>query len=201
MTKDDVMPLLSALPVSSPLLDAYAELRLPDGTSVERLADEPQGAVRWTVHPCACTVCLAATWAGEPPSRYELRAIGEDGASKTMAHVQYAAVVPLPHCDEILETRPVLATATDTAAHLRRQLRQAFPGVRFRVRRGKGSQRARFTVRWTGGPSRTEVSVVTAPLLADYTEGRRRPAPITVSRFGTTRHGVPVPTSLELQHL
>jgi hypothetical protein len=191
---------VSAFPVSGPLLEAYTELRLPDGTAVERLADGLDGAVGWTVHPCACSVCLAATWAGQPASRYELRAIGEDGPSKTMVHVQYAAVVPLPGCDEILEARPVLATATATAAHLRRQLRQAFPGVRFRVRLGRGAQRARFTVRWKGGPSRTEVGVVAAPLLADYTEGRRRPAAITVSRFGAERQGVPVVTALNLHH-
>ncbi|WP_164837445.1 LPD29 domain-containing protein [Streptomyces sp. B29(2018)] len=64
-------------------------------------------------------------------------------------------------------------TLPRTAAHLRRLLRQSFPGVRFSARRKRGW---RLAVSWSGGPSRIEVATVAAPLLADYTSPERRRA-------------------------
>lgn len=174
---------------------AYLALRLPSGTLVRRAGEAVSSGV-WTVQGCTCLECMQAMMLGASGSHYELHACG--GASGPLVHVAHTAVVPILDPDEIFEHCTVISPRA-TATHLRRLLRRAFPGVRFSVRRGRGRDRFRLSVKWRGGPSQDEVGAVAAPLLADYaTPGRRRPRPISVRRFGRTETGTPLVDEVRL---
>ncbi|TLQ39200.1 LPD29 domain-containing protein [Streptomyces marianii] len=172
----------------------YLALRLPDGSWVRHEDDESRRV--WIAHSCACTLCMSATLLGAPASHYELRT--PDGASASLTHVRYTSVIPHLHPDELLQPYTPPLTHSQTAAHLRKMLRHAFPGIRFSVRRRSGWK---LSVSWSGGPSATEVATVAAPLLADYTTpGRRRARPITVKTwFGRPFHGTPVVDAITLK--
>ncbi|WP_329020374.1 LPD29 domain-containing protein [Streptomyces sp. NBC_01601] len=189
------MPSTSTL-TASRFLAAYLALRLPSGTWVRRAGDAASSRM-WAVQDCGCPDCVHAAALGAPASHYELRALG--GASAALTHVSHTAVVPVPDPDEIFERRTML-TPKAAATHLRRLLRYTFPGVRFSVRRGRGTDRYRLMVRWSGGPGRDEVGAAAAPLLADYaTPGRRRPRPIAVQHFGHTHIGTPMVDEVRLE--
>jgi len=66
-------------------------------------------------------------------------------------------------------------TAVETAKWLRKALRKAFPGVKFRVNGSRGTGYGYYDVRWTGGPSYDEVKEITRGF-----EG---------THFGTDEHG------------
>ncbi|MEW1760322.1 LPD29 domain-containing protein [Streptomyces cyaneofuscatus] len=170
----------------------YLALRLPAGTWVRHEDDETRRI--WIAQPCTCRLCMSATLLGAPASHYELRTY--DDAEAPLVHVRHTAVVPHLHPDELFQTYPPVLTAPHTAAYLRKLLRASFPGVRFSVRPRRGW---RLAVRWSGGPSDTEVATVAAPLLADYsTPGRRRARPVTVRRFGRTTFGTPLVDAITL---
>ncbi|MEU0374944.1 LPD29 domain-containing protein [Streptomyces sp. NPDC006283] len=85
------------------------------------------------------------------------------------------------------------------AVHLRKQLRKAFPGVKFSVRTGRDKRLGELSVTWNGGPRRTAVSAVTAPLLATYgASEERRPARISVTCAGRDYHGIPSVAAITL---
>ncbi|MCX4826653.1 hypothetical protein OG883_44235 [Streptomyces sp. NBC_01142] len=170
----------------------YLALRLPAGTWVRHEDDKARRI--WIAQPCACAICVSATLLGAPATHYELRT--SDGYEATLVHVRHTSVVPHLHPDELFQVYASPLTRPQTATHLRKTLRQAFPGVRFSVRRGRGWT---FSVRWSGGPSDVEVASVTAPLLADYaTPGRRRARPVTVTRFGRATYGTPLVDAITL---
>lgn len=78
-------------------------------------------------------------------------------------------------------------------------LRQTFPGVKFSVRTGQGKNAHEISVRWSGGPGRTAVSTVTAPLVATYGTGqRRRPQSLTVTVGGRVSSGIPMVAAIRL---
>ncbi|MBZ3908238.1 MULTISPECIES: LPD29 domain-containing protein [Streptomyces] len=173
-------------PASGPYTAGYLALRLPAGTWVRHEDDETFRM--WSAQPCTCTICMSATLLGAPASHYELRT--PDGNAAPLVHVRYTSVIPHLRPDELFQTYATPLTQPQTAAHLRKMLRRAFPGVRFSVRRRRGW---RLSVSWSGGPSDIEVATVTAPLLADYTTPeRRRARPVTVTRFGRTAYGTPL---------
>ncbi|MBQ0889990.1 hypothetical protein KBZ94_34560 [Streptomyces sp. RM72] len=180
-------------PASNPHTAGYLALRLPSGTWVRHVDDEARRT--WITLPCVCSLCMSATLLGAPASHYELRTYDE--AEAPLIHVCHTSVVPQLRPDELFQTYAPPLTLPQTAAHLRRMLRQSFPGVRFSVRRKHGW---RLTVSWSGGPSQVEVATVAAPLLADYTAPeRRRAQPVTVTRFGRTTHGTPLVDAIALR--
>ncbi|MGP4049318.1 LPD29 domain-containing protein [Streptomyces sp. 2A115] len=50
------------------------------------------------------------------------------------------------------------------AAELKRRLQNAFPGVKFNVRKGTGTASAWISVYWTDGPSTADVEELTRPM-------------------------------------
>ncbi|MCX4784135.1 MULTISPECIES: LPD29 domain-containing protein [unclassified Streptomyces] len=180
---------------TSPHAAGYLALRLPAGTWVRYTGDAASRRL-WRVQPCTCLACMSATMHGAPASHYELHAL--DGGALPLVHIEYTAVIPMPVPNEIYDRHTWLPPKV-TATHLRRELRRAFPGVRFSVRRGRGVKSHDLTVRWSGGPGKAEVGVIVAPLLADYTNPtRRRARPVTVTRFGFTEQGTPVVDAIHL---
>ncbi|WP_331746231.1 hypothetical protein OG923_32925 (plasmid) [Streptomyces halstedii] len=161
-------------PASRPFTADYLALRLPSGTWVRHVDDEAWR--NWIAAPCACSPCASATLLGIPASHYELRT--SDGVEAPITHVRYTSVVPRLQPDELFQTYATPLTLPLTAVHLRRLLRQSFPGVRFAVRRKRGW---RLAVSWSGGPSRMEVATV------------------TVTRFGRTTHGTPLVDTIALR--
>jgi hypothetical protein len=51
----------------------------------------------------------------------------------------------------------------DTAKILRKQLRAAFPGVKFSLRMSRGTAWGSYSLSWTGGPSVAEVDAIALP--------------------------------------
>jgi hypothetical protein len=176
--------------LTDPTMDAsYLALRLPAGTKVTYTGTLQEAHGTWLVSPCNCRLCATETLFGRPARRYELLAL--DGTPSHYVHVRHTSVVPVVGEKErgyaLIGVPPKVV-----AAHLRRQLRRAFPGVKFSVRTGRGRQAWTLSVTWTGGPTRTAVSTVTAPLLANYGRSEERyPARITVTTAGRTHHGTP----------
>jgi len=60
-------------------------------------------------------------------------------------------------------TRPRDVSVVDTAKLVRRALKRAFPGQKFRVRSRSYSGGASISVRWTDGPTEPEVRAIVAP--------------------------------------
>ena len=58
------------------------------------------------------------------------------------------------------------ATVRETAAALRKALREAFPGARFSVRMASGTAYGWLSVSWTDGPTVEQVDAVAAPFAA-----------------------------------
>ena len=174
---------------------AYLALRLAPGTLVDYRGTQATEHGTYTVQPCSCPHCTLRVLTGRPANRYELNT--PDGKPAGPIHVRHTSVVPLAGDDELMEAAQWVPT-TKAALHLRRMLRRAFPGQTFSVRTGRRSTKgnslshAEITVTWTGGPTRTAVATVTAPLLATYgTRERCRPAWITVPSQGRVYRGLP----------
>ncbi|MFI0742437.1 LPD29 domain-containing protein [Streptomyces sp. NPDC021100] len=175
---------------------AYLALRLPAGTQVTYHGTLADAHGQWTVHPCSCRRCSWAVWRERPATRYELRAV--DGSAPGPVHVRHTSVTPVPSRAELNEAAKWLSTKY-VAVHLRKELRRAFPGVKFSVRTGQGGRWSEITVRWSGGPNRTAVGAVVAPLRAHYgNDGRCRPRPITVTVGGRTASGAPMVSAIHL---
>lgn len=171
---------------------AYLALRLPAGTRVTYHGTNAASHGTWTVQPCACRLCTAATLLGRPARRYELYSV--DGKRRgPLVHVRHTSVTPTMGEDEMGEAVWAILPTKYAAAHLRRLLREAFPGVKFSVRTGQGRERWQISVSWTGGPGRTQVSAVAAPLRARFGPGgQRRARAIRVNVAGRPRSGVPL---------
>ncbi|MFD8656557.1 LPD29 domain-containing protein [Streptomyces mirabilis] len=58
------------------------------------------------------------------------------------------------------------------AAELKRRLQDAFPGVKFSVRKGTGTASAWISVHWTDGPSTTDVEEITRPMQGSQFNGQ-----------------------------
>ncbi|MEV6425990.1 LPD29 domain-containing protein [Streptomyces sp. NPDC051662] len=175
---------------------AYLALRLPAGTKVTYQGTLEEGHGQWLVSPCNCRHCTASAFFGRPARRYELLTL--DGRPSPYIHVRHTSVTPV-----VSEREREYATGTllpkVAAVHLRKQLRRAFPGVKFSVRTGRGKAMWELSVSWTGGPGRTAVSAVTAPLLATYGPSEeRRPARISVTYAGREYHGTPLLAAIAL---
>ncbi|MFF6829937.1 MULTISPECIES: LPD29 domain-containing protein [Streptomyces] len=182
---------------AKPLTAAYLALRLPAGTEVTYHGTATEDHGRWTVRPCSCGRCVLAVLRGLPATRYELWAQGAQRPGVT--HVRHTSVRPVVSEDELNETVWATLPTKYVSAHLRTVLRRTFPGVKFSVRTGQGKHAHEITVSWSGGPGRTAVSTVTAPLLATYGAGqRRRPRAVTVTVGGRTRSGMPVAAAIHL---
>ncbi|MEV7891584.1 LPD29 domain-containing protein [Streptomyces sp. NPDC002817] len=168
---------------------AYLALRLPAGTPVTYHGTEADYRGHWTVQPCACSACLVATLLGRPARRYELYTL--DGKPGPLVHVRHTSVTPVVGEAELGEA--VIGIPTKYAAvHLRRELRRVFPGVKFSVRTGTGKRCDEISVTWSGGPRRTSVSAVAAPLLAQFGPGdRRSPRHVCVTVGGRVYSGMP----------
>ncbi|GAA3087511.1 hypothetical protein GCM10020000_87940 [Streptomyces olivoverticillatus] len=178
---------------------AYLALRLPAGTQVTYHGTLTDSHGQWTVQPCSCRRCTWAVWRERPATRYELRAT--DGSAARLTHVRHTSVTPVPSQTEINEAGKWLV-AKYAAVHLRKELRRAFPGVTFSVRTGQGKHRWEITVSWSGGPGRTAVSAVTAPLRAHYgSDGRCRPRAIAVTVGGRTLVGAPMVSAIHLNRI
>ncbi|MFJ3182357.1 LPD29 domain-containing protein [Streptomyces sp. NPDC086796] len=180
---------------------AYRALRLPPGTVVDYRGSVTTAHGTWTVQPCACNGCLAGVLLGRPATRYQLR--GADGGVRGPRHVRHTSVVPVLS-DEERDYAVCSVSTRVTAIHLRRMLRAAFPGVKFSVRCGrrdaKGLTPFEITVTWTGGPTRTAVATVTAPLLATFgTAEERRARRISVTTGGRTHNGNPSVYAIHLR--
>ncbi len=63
------------------------------------------------------------------------------------------------------------ATVKDAAAAIRADLKAAFPGVKFSVRKGTGTASAWIDVKWTDGPNDDMVRNITDPYLAGPVTG------------------------------
>ncbi|MDX3068317.1 MULTISPECIES: LPD29 domain-containing protein [Streptomyces] len=174
---------------------AYLALRLPAGTRVTYHGTEAAYRGRWTVQPCACRLCAAATLFGRPARRYELYTL--DGKPGPLVHVRHTSVTPIVGDAELNEATCAIP-AKYAAVHLRKELRRIFPGVKFSVRTGTGKHRGEITVTWTGGPRRTSVSAVAAPLLARFGPGDRRIARVDVTVGGRRYCGVPMVSAIKL---
>ncbi|MFJ4700490.1 LPD29 domain-containing protein [Streptomyces sp. NPDC088768] len=88
-----------------------------------------------------------------------------------------------------------------TAVYLRQSLRRTFPGIKFSVRCGpvRAKERYEITVTWSGGPTRTAVATVTAPLLARYGSPEEcRPAWASVTLDGRRHYGQPGALAIHL---
>ncbi|MFJ1742439.1 LPD29 domain-containing protein [Streptomyces microflavus] len=179
---------------------AYLALRLPAGTQVTYHGTSAASHGIWTVQPCACRLCTAATLLGRPARRYELYTA--DGKRRgPLVHVRHTSVTPTMSEDEMGEAVWAILPTKYAAAHLRRVLHDAFPGVKFSVRTGRGRDCWRISVSWTGGPGRTQVSAVAAPLRARFGPGgQRRASAIRVNVAGRPRSGVPLIEEISLHH-
>ncbi|MEY9842492.1 LPD29 domain-containing protein [Streptacidiphilus sp. EB103A] len=178
---------------------AYLAMRLNPGTEVEYRGSQAQAHGAWKVRPCSCTGCTARVLLGFPANRYAL--IAADGTAGPH-HVRHTSVVPVLGEEERMEAGIWLSTR-DTALHLRRLLRTAFPATKFSVRCGrrdaKGLARYEITVTWTGGPTRTAVATLTAPLLATHGNStHRRPAAVHVATGGHRHIGTPSAHAIHL---
>jgi len=72
--------------------------------------------------------------------------------------------------------------------------------VRCGRRDAKGLAPYEITVTWTGGPTRTAVATVTAPLLATYGDSEyRRARPVSVTSGGRTHNGTPSVFAIHLR--
>ncbi|MEU6331622.1 LPD29 domain-containing protein [Streptomyces sp. NPDC047049] len=177
---------------------AYLALRLPAGTRVTYHGTDATSHGEWTVQPCACRPCTAAALLGRPARRYELYTV--DGKPGPLVHVRHTSVTPVPGEDELNEAICAIPTKY-AAAYLRKELRRAFPDVKFFVRTGQGKHRQKISVSWTGGPGRTRVSAVAAPLLAQFGPGdRRNPRRISVTVAGRVYSGMPLVEAITLDH-
>ncbi|MFD7556471.1 LPD29 domain-containing protein [Streptomyces sp. NPDC059835] len=175
---------------------AYLALRLPAGTKVTYKGTIGEGHGQWLVSPCNCRYCAASAVLGRPARRYELLTL--DGKPSEYVHVRYTSVLPVVGLEELEYAAEVLAPKT-VAAYLRIQLRRAFPGVTFSVRTGRGKKARELSVTWTGGPRRTAVSAVSAPLLATYGRSEERsPARIAVTVAGRVHCGMPAVAAVTL---
>lgn len=180
---------------------AYRALRLPPGTVVDYRGSVASAHGTWTVQPCACNGCLAGVLLGRPATRYQL--LDADRRTPGPGHVRHTSVVPVLSEEERNHAGCSVSTRV-TAIHLRRILRAAFPGVKFSVRCGrrdaKGLTPFLITVTWAGGPTRTAVATVTAPLLATYgTAEERRARRISVTTDGRTHNGTPSVYAIHLR--
>ncbi|MFE1190191.1 LPD29 domain-containing protein [[Kitasatospora] papulosa] len=180
---------------------AYRALRLPPGTVVDYRGSVTTAHGTWTVQPCACNGCLAGVLLERPATRYQLHSA--DGDARGPRHVRHTSVVPVMSDEERDYAGGSVSTRV-TAIHLRRVLRAAFPGVKFSVRCGrrdaKGMTPHEITVTWTGGPTRTAVATVTAPLLATFgTAEERRARPISVTTGSRTHNGTPSVYAIHLR--
>lgn len=180
---------------------AYLALRLPPGTTVEYRGSVASAHGTWTVQPCSCAGCLAGVLSGIPAMRYQL--VKPDGHATGPLHVRHTSVVPTLSDEERNHAGFGVSTRV-TAVHLRRMLRTDFPGTKFSVRCGrrdaKGLAAYEITVTWTGGPTRTAVATLTAPLLATYGDAEHRRAPlISVTTGGRTHNGTPTLHALHLR--
>lgn len=71
--------------------------------------------------------------------------------------------------------------------------------VRCGRRDGKGPAPYQITITWTGGPTRTAVATLAAPLLATYgTSEERRARSISVTTGGRTHNGAPTVAAIHL---
>ncbi|WP_217226072.1 LPD29 domain-containing protein [Streptomyces anulatus] len=180
---------------------AYRALRLPPGTIVDYRGSITTAHGTWTVRPCACNGCLAGVLVGRPATRYQL--VDADGRTPGPRHVRHTSVVPVVSDEERNYAGEFVPTRV-TAVHLRRSLRAAFPGVKFSVRCGRRDAKDltpfEITVSWTGGPTRTAVATVTAPLLATFgTAEERRARRISVTTGGRTHSGTPNVAAIHLR--
>ncbi|WP_372412541.1 LPD29 domain-containing protein [Streptomyces luteireticuli] len=185
----------SAIRRAKQLNKAYRDLRLSPGARVRYHGTVRELHGQWTVHPCNCHECTYKTLLGLRATRYALRtADGQPG----LIHVRHTSVTPVPTPEELGQAGIWLVTKY-VAAHLRKQLRETFPGAAFSVRCGRGKKSWEIDVSWTGGPSEHDVRVVTAPLLAGYgTPDQCRPRPVTVTVAGRVRHGIPRCSAINL---
>ncbi|MFD3422101.1 LPD29 domain-containing protein [Streptomyces decoyicus] len=175
---------------------AYLALRLPVGTRVVYHGTDAASHGEWTVQPCACRRCAGAAWLGRPARRYELYTA--DGRPGPLVHVRHTSVTPVPGEEELNEANCAIPTKY-AAVHLRKELRRTFPSVKFTVRTGQGKHRQKISVSWTGGPGRTQVSAVVAPLLAQFGPGsRRKPRRISVTVAGRVHSGMPLVEAITL---
>ncbi|TLQ39179.1 LPD29 domain-containing protein [Streptomyces marianii] len=175
---------------------SYLALRLPAGTEVTYQGTIAEAHGRWLVSPCNCRHCTASAFLGRPARRYELLTL--DGKPSPYLHIRYTSVTPVVS-DSERNYAACYLTPKIVAVHLRKQLRRAFPGVKFSVRTGRGKKMWELSVTWTGGPGRTAVSAVTAPLLATYGRSEeRRPARISVTHAGRDYHGIPSVAAITL---
>jgi hypothetical protein len=180
------------------LAAAYLALRLTPGATVRYVGTATRVHGLATVQPCSCRICADDVLRGVPATRYELRTT--DGRSTGVSHVRHTSVIPEPTEDERMHATIGLSTKA-TAVYLRQLLRRTFPGVKFSVRcgRGRGLQRYEITVTWSGGPNRTAVATVTAPLLARYGNPEEcRPAWVSVTVDGRRHHGEPGALAIHL---
>ena len=69
------------------------------------------------------------------------------------------------------------ATVRETAAALRKALREAFPGARFSVRMASGTAYGWLSVSWTDGPTVEQVDAVAAPSTAACRGVTKKPPP------------------------
>ncbi|MFE1190214.1 LPD29 domain-containing protein [[Kitasatospora] papulosa] len=176
---------------------SYLALRLPAGTKVTYRGTLDEAHGQWLVSPCNCRHCAASTFSGRPARRYELLTL--DGKPSPYIHVRHTSVTPAVGSEEAQYAVMSSLQPTIVAVHLRKQLRRAFPGVKFSVRTGRGKKMRELSVSWTGGPGRTAVSAVTAPLLATYGPSEeRRPAPVSVTYAGREYHGMPLIAAIAL---
>ncbi|MER0477064.1 LPD29 domain-containing protein [Streptomyces sp. Edi2] len=174
----------------------YRALRLTPGARVTYHGSVDAAHGEWTVHPCSCRWCTRDVRRGIPAPRYELRTL--EGRTTGPYHVRHTSVTPVIGEEELNQADMRVSTKA-TAAYLRRQLRAAFPGVKFSVRCGQDRKRGDITVTWGGGPSKTAVHTITAPLLARYdTPDRVRPRAITVTTGGRTYSGTPNAAAIHL---
>ncbi|MFI8932393.1 LPD29 domain-containing protein [Streptomyces sp. NPDC053474] len=169
---------------------AYLALRLPAGTRVTYHGTQAALHGVWTVQPCACRRCAAATLLGQAARRYELYTV--DGKPGPLVHVRHTSVTPVVGTAELGEAVCGALPTKYASAYLRKELRKAFPGVKFSVVTGRGKDRWTISVSWAGGPGRTQVGAIAAPLLAKFGPGdRRRPRHISVTVGGRVRTGMP----------
>ncbi|MEU5900434.1 LPD29 domain-containing protein [Streptomyces venezuelae] len=185
--------------LTDPTMDAsYLALRLPAGTKVTYTGTLKEAHGQWLVSPCNCRRCTTATLFGSPARRYELLAL--DGTPSHYVHVRHTSVIPVVG-DKERDYALIGVPPKAVAVHLRKQLRRAFPGVTFSVRTGRGKQAGELSVTWSGGPGRTAVGTVTAPLLANYGRSDERyPARIHITTAGRTYSGTPRINAITLHH-
>lgn len=87
--------------------------------------------------------------------------------------------------------------ARHVSAELKRQLTTAFPGVKFSVRRGRGTGSAAIDVSWTDGPDREPVEAIAHPMVGSRWNGaddryERTGNQVTVTIDGKRVTGQPV---------